>query len=247
MMVPGKFGKDAPKPNKYTLTLNDYTGLLPAPPSKTYWEYLVKQYPMMLNNTLGCCVFACGGHMVQNWTAHTGTLVTLPDADILAAYEAVGGYVPGNPATDNGAAITDFLAYWQKTPFGGVTIPGWAAVDYTNLTSVKQAIYIFGALDIGFQVPNSAMTQFQNGQVWDVVTPDGGNAGGHSVCVLGYGADGFACITWGQIQYMTNAFFSAYVDEIYAILTPQWIKSTSLSPSGFDMAALQTDLQALKA
>lgn len=246
----GKLGKDAPKFNKKTLTLSKYgdvTTLL-TPPAKTYWEYLVKTYPMMLNNTLGCCVFACGGHMVQNWTAHGGALITPPDSDVLAAYEAVGGYVLGDPATDNGAAITDFLAWWQANGFSGISLSGWAAVDHLNLTAVKQAIFLFGALDIGFQVPQSAMDQFDAGQTWDVVADDGGIQGGHSVCVLGYGTDGFACITWGKIQYMTNAFFAKYCDEGYALLTQSWLDTAGVSPiAGLNLATLQADLAAVRA
>ena len=246
----GKLGKLPPKFNRKTLILFKYADpdAVPTPPVKTYWEYMVKEWPMMLNDQLGCCVFACGGHMVQNWTAHAGKLITPADAVIESAYEAVGGYVPGNPATDNGASITDFCAWWQANGFAGVQIVGWAKIDQTNLTAVKQAVFMFGALDIGFEVPQSAMDQFDAGQTWDVVANDGGIQGGHSVCVLGYGADGFACITWGKIQYMTNAFFAKYCDEGYALLTQSWLDTAGVSPiAGLNLAQLQADLAAVRA
>jgi hypothetical protein len=246
----GKLGKLAPKFNRKTLVLFKYADpdVLPTPPAKTYWEYMVKDYPMMLNDTLGCCVFACGGHMVQNWTMHAGAEIIPPNSVVLDAYEKVGGYVEGDPSTDNGASITDFLAWWQTNGFAGTSLSGWAKIDQTNLTAVKQAIFMFGALDIGFQVPQSALDQFNAGQPFDVVPDDGGIVGGHSVCMLGYGADGFACITWGKIQYMTNAFFAKYCDEGYALLTQSWLDTAGVSPiAGLNLAQLQADLAAVKA
>src|ERR1700691_2646330 len=202
-----KLGKLAPKKNLKTLSFANYLkGSAPAPPSKTYWEWKVSNYPMMMNDTLGCCVFAAGGHLVQEFTAHPAWEITPRDLQIVAACSAVGGYVPGTPSTDNGAAITDFLAYWTNQGFAGQPkLLGWAAIDQTNLQSVKQSVFLFGALDIGVQLPNSAMDQFQNGEPWDVVADDGGIAGGHSIPIMGYGSEGFKVVTWGQQQKMTDA------------------------------------------
>ena len=250
--MPFKLGKSKPRHNKKTLSLAKYMGyesasLSPAPP-KTYWEYKCKNYPMLLNDQLGCCVFAAGGHLVQEWTVHTVAEVIPSDADILGAYEAVGGYVPGDPSTDNGAAITDFLAYWSNQGFAGQPkLSGWAAIDQTNLVAVKQAVFLFGALDIGIQFPNSAMDQFNAGQAWDVVDDDGGIAGGHCIPIMGYGADGFTVVTWGKTQQMTNAFFLKYCDEGYGLISPQWLSVVGTAPNGLDMAALNADLAALKA
>ncbi len=205
------FGKTAPKPHLKTIPFArvfNAGNMLPPPPHKNFWEYKVKSWPMFDNDTLGDCVFAAGGHMIQNWTAHSGVEVVPADADILAGYEAVGGYIPGNPATDNGAAITDFLNYWQTKGFAGRKILGWCGIDVRNLVALKQALFLFGALDIGIQVPASAMSQFAAGAPWDVIDDDGGIQGGHSIPVMGQGANGMACITWGRIQYMTNAFIA---------------------------------------
>jgi hypothetical protein len=245
-----KLGKHPPKFNRKTLTLADYTGeeLAPAP-AKTYWEYKVKSYPVMLNNQLGCCVFSAGGHLVQEFTAHTGAEVTPTDDQILAAYEAVGGYIEGNESTDNGAAITDFLAYWLNQGFAGQPkLSGWAAIDQTDLDKVKQAVFLFGALDIGVNLPNSAIDQFNAGQPWDVVADDNGIAGGHCIPIMGYGKNGFTIVTWGKTHQMTNAFFLKYCDESYSLISPQWLSAVSgKTPSGLDLATLQTDLAELRA
>jgi hypothetical protein len=168
------------------------------------------------------------------------------ESDVLTVYSAVSGYDPATGANDNGAAITDVLNYWQTTGIAGHKILGWAQVDPTNQTEVEQAIYIFGGIDLGVNLPNSAMTQFQNNQPWDVVNPDGGIDGGHSVPNFGYGSEGTNCITWAQRQPMSWAWFQQYCDEAYAVISPEWLSATTaLTPSGFDLATLQADLAAI--
>lgn len=201
----------------------------------------------MLNDQLGDCTCACAGHMIQDWTARTYGMITPTDAQILSAYEAIGGYVPGNESTDNGCAITDVLNYWQNTGIAGRKIIGWAEIDVTNLTAVKQAIQIFGGIDIGFNVPQSAMDEFNAGQPWNDTT-DTNIEGGHSVPVLSYGSQGCTCVTWAKLQPMSWDFWKTFVDEAYALITQDFLTSAQKSPIfGFDLPTLQADLQALKA
>ncbi|MGC1581322.1 MAG: hypothetical protein WA766_07555, partial [Candidatus Acidiferrales bacterium] len=104
--MPLKFGKLAPKYNKKTLNLRKYLlgSPLPTAPTKLWREYKVPPsgWGMMENDQLGDCTCAAIGHMVMLMTAHTGTMVTPTDDEVLAVYEAVGNYVPGDPSTDNG-------------------------------------------------------------------------------------------------------------------------------------------------
>lgn len=247
-MAAGKLGRKPRKFHKRTLSFSNLLTqfALDPPPEKVYFEYLVKSWPLYLNDQLRDCVFACGGHMLENWSAHTEGEISPADADILAAYEAVGGYKPGDPSTDGGAAITDFLAWWQQNPLAGKTIAAWAAIDPTDQTKIKQAIHLFGGIDIGINVPQSAIEQFNAGQNWEV-DESSPIVGGHSICVFGYGSQGCACITWGKIQYMSWDFFFAYCDEAYAIITPDWISAaTNKTPGGFDLNALNSALAALK-
>ncbi|HVH85479.1 MAG TPA: hypothetical protein VM912_02060, partial [Terriglobales bacterium] len=179
--------------------------------------------------------------------AHGSKELSPTDADVIAAYSAVAGYVLGDMSTDNGAAITDFLAWWQSTGLAGHKIDGWVAVDYTNPLHLRQAIYLFGGIDVGVQIPNVAMDQFSNGKAWDLVPDDGGIDGGHSVPVLGYGRAGFTCVTWGKLREMTNAWVTQYLDEAYALVSMEWLDANGEAPNHLDIAALREDLQALKA
>lgn len=245
-----KLGKKPPRLDSRTLKLEKYTSALPAPPSRVDWTRGFNiNYGMMLNDTLGDCTEAKKGHAVQVWSLCNGRMVTVPDSVVLAAYEADGGYVPGDPSTDNGEDMLTNLNDWRKNGFGGAALTAFAAINYSALANVAQAIYLFGLVDIGFNVPQSAMDQFNAGQPWDVVANDGGIVGGHDVVIPAYDSAGdmLTVITWGARQRMTWAFFQKYVDEAYALLAPDWLARGGVDPSGFDMAALTADLAAVTA
>jgi hypothetical protein len=254
--MPYKLGKLAPKFNKKTLAFSKYlrADAPPLPPAKVYWEYRVpaNAWQFFGNDTIGDCTCACIAHMLMLITAHTGEMVTPTLADVIGVYSAVTGYDPsqvqpdGSNPTDQGAAITDILAYWQATGIAGHKILGWAKIDQTNKIAMRTAIYLFGGIDIGINVPQSAMDQTNAGQPWDVV-PNSPIVGGHSVPNFGDGADGETCVTWAQLQQMSNEFLSTYCDEAYAVVTQDWVDQKSgLAPSHLDVAALIADLALLK-
>ena len=82
------------------------------------------------------------------------------------------------------------------------------------------------------------------GELWDVTDggADAGSWGGHALNVVGYDATGVTLVTWGKLQRATWAWWKAYVDEAWALLTQDWEKTTYL---GLDFAQLQADLTAL--
>jgi hypothetical protein len=198
----------------------------------------------MCNDTLGDCTIAAAGHLIQTWTGNAdANPVVIPDTDIVIAYEGACGYNPQTPSTDQGGVEIDVLNYWRQTGIGGRKISAYASASPTNQNEIEQAIFTFGGIYIGVGLPTSA--QSQAGGLWDVTpsTPkDFGTWGGHAVPVIQYDRTGLTCVTWGSLQRMTWAFFSAYVDEAYAVLSPDWIAANALSPSGFNLAQLQLDL-----
>ena len=240
-----KLGKLPPKHDPRTLMLRDYLDLsaLPPVPASKAWDHSITAWGMCLNDQIGDCTCAAVCHYVQMATVNAaGTEITIPDGDVLTAYEAVSGYRPGHPETDNGAYELDVLKYWRGTGVGGHKLGAWADVDLHNHDLVKAAILLFGATYIGFNVPNSAMQQFNAGQSWDVVANDGGIVGGHAVVVIGYDTAAVEVVTWGRIQRMSWAFWDRYCDEVHAVMAPEWVDGTRPAPSGFDVATLTRDL-----
>lgn len=244
-----KLGKKAPRLDPRTLKIERYfLPTLPPPPPRVDWSRgFAFDYGMMLNDTLGDCTEAKKGHAVQIWTLCNGRMVTVPDSVVLAAYEADAGYVPGDPSTDNGEDMLTNLNDWRANGFGGNALTAFASINFASFASISQCIYLFGLIDMGFNVPQSAMDQNAAGQIWDVVADDGGIVGGHDVAVPMYdtASQTLTCITWSMRQQMTWAFFLKYCDEAYALLSPDWVQRGGVDPSGFNMAALQGDLTAV--
>ena len=51
------------------------------------------------------------------------------------------------------------------------------------------------------------------------------------------------CLTWGQPKKMTWAWFEKYCSEAYALVSKDWLNASGVSPSGFDLAMLEKDLE----
>lgn len=248
-----KLGKKAAKVDDRTLRLARYfgTGLAPAPVERDWTGGLIN-WGMMMNDSLGDCTIAASGHSVQSWTKLAGTTeLTLPDWVIEHYYSAWDGYVVGDPSTDNGGVELDVLTNWRKYGFGfrsghkgADKLLAYADPDPKNQEHVKQSINLFGGVYIGLGLPISAQSQ----SIWSVVG-DGqtGNSainswGGHAVWCPKYTATHITCVTWGGLTDMTWDFWNTYVDEVHALLSPDFIAVSGLSPSDFNLQALLADL-----
>jgi hypothetical protein len=251
-----KLGKRAPRFDLRTLRFANYRpAVLPVPPVEVSYVVKVPSWPMLLNDQLGSCVIAAMGHMVQQWTffASGGTnMRTMTDAEALAAYEAIGGYDPNDPHTDQGCDMLTALNYWRNTGImvGGELdkIGGFVAVDPTNLLEVRQAIWMFGNLFTGVQLPVAV----QGADDWTV--PDGGiysssgqpgSWGGHCIPNMAESPETLSCITWAERLKMSHNFLLDYADEAYAVLSADWFNAQGDAPPGFDLAALKKDIAAL--
>lgn len=235
-----KLGKGPARKDNRTLAMAKYTSsLAPAPPECNFTSSL-KNLGAMLNDTLGDCTCAAVGHCIQFWTTDRKCAVIIPDSDILSLYEKVGGYVPGNPSTDQGAVELDVLNYWKANPVDGHVLSAYVAINPLSNQELMDAVYYFGCAYIGVLLPISCQTQ----EIWDVVSGsdgDPGSWGGHAIPIVAYDKDYVYCITWGQIKKMTRAFYTKYCDEAYALLSPDWTDQGN-SIDGFDIATLLIDL-----
>ena len=237
------------KPSPYSprlFKLAKYLQTLPPLPTSRQWSAkATAPWGVMLNDSLGDCTCAGAGHAIQTWSANAGIELTVQDADILAAYEAVGGYKPGQPATDNGCCMTDVLKYWRTTGIGDHRIGAYVSVNPKCLSHVQAALDLFGGLYVGANLPVSA----QNQDVWDATadTPgDAGSWGGHCIFVPDMAQfctpqANLTCITWGELKNLTVAWWSAYVEECYAIVSQDFLNQ-GVSPDGLNLALLQQDL-----
>lgn len=200
---------------------------------------------MYLNDTFGDCVIAGKAHELGVWSGNElgpDQVVIATDDEIYQQYQSLCG--PG----DNGCVITDVLDAMKTRGFlaGGKSyrIDGYVGIDWTNKLEVQVALYLFGALTLGINLPE-AWTEGGDGSTWD--STDTEIVGGHDVTAFGYDSDGVWVATWGGKRLITwNAFTStAWIEECYAQLAPLWYANSRLAPCGVDAAALQADLAQL--
>lgn len=241
-----KLGKNPPAHDSRTLRLADYLSpeLHFVAPVSVNWANKLTQIGMMANDSIGDCTCAAAAHLVQIWSSNNGSELTIPDADVIKAYEDVGGYRPGDAHTDNGCVELNVLKYWRAIGIGGNRIFAFVALEPRNKEHVKLAIDLLGGCTIGLSLPLSAQSQ----NLWSVVggpSAAPGSWGGHEVAVVAYDALGLTCITWGKLLRMSWGFYQKYTDEAYGVLSSAWATGTKQAPSGFTFAQLQSDLRAV--
>lgn len=195
---------------------------------------------MYMNDTYGCCVISDAYHSVGVWSGNdTGTPIIGTDREVYQMYQTICG--PG----DRGCVITDVLDYRRDhgLPFQGKVhrIDGYVSIDWTNIEEVKTAIYLLPCMPLGINLPKDWTTK----RVWDVTNSQ--IVGGHDVPTVGYDGDGVYIASWGRVYLITwQAFLQRkWLEECYAVLSPDWYNDDRLAPNGVDVATLRADLAKL--
>lgn len=221
-----------------------------APPPFVNWEG-VPQWGMLLNDQVGDCTCAGDGHIAEILSFYgQGTEAAVTDAEVLAAYEAVGGYdpnagPPGSNPTDQGATVQAALGYLRTSGIAGVKIDAFAEVAASDLAAIKVASAELGPLSAGVNLPAIAQQQFADGQPWDVVPDDGGIEGGHCIVLCGYDQDFLYFCTWGRVQKATYAWWQKYGEEIWAVVSREWVSAQGSDPEGVNLASLGAEFAQL--
>ena len=246
-----KFGRLPVRHTAYTDASLDVmrqhlAALGPPPKATNNWAAAVREHwGFMGNDTLGDCVCADVSHIVMLNTANASSIVVPTYWQNVKLYEYVGGYVPGDPSTDNGCNMTTMDEFLKANGFLGYKVDAYAMIDFTNLSDLLWSVQLFGSCSIGFNFPAWAMDAFNAGEPWGA-PPAGADTsiiGGHDVPIVqGTSAGNFQCVTWGRLQPVSMAFWELYAEEAHARLDFDWIKEVGLSPSGFSLAQLDADL-----
>jgi hypothetical protein len=239
-----KLGKLPPRMDVRTLPLPRYVdrSKLPTPPPDLDLASAVPEWPMYANDRIGDCTTAAAAHMIEAWTAPArGTAIELSERAVLDAFEDVKQV---DPATgEEGAVELDVLIYWRRQGIGDHRIGAFARVPVWDHQLVRAAAYLFGGLYIGIELPLTAQRQ----SVWDWShrldgPAEPGSWGGHAVDIVRYDPETLTVVTWGRLQELTWRFWDRYVDEVYAILSVDFLDDAGQAPNGFDLQALKRDL-----
>lgn len=240
------------------LRFRDYlrgAALPPAPGSVSYTSSASASLSNIYgNDTLGDCVIAALFHLLGVWTGNaSGTPYVATLEQIIAMYSAIGGYVPGDPSTDQGCDMETAMNWIVANGFPNGDRPlGRIAIDATNFVEVCTAIWLFEGIDLGMSLPDAWISPFPsgNGFTWDVAgAPNPQN--GHSIMAAGYDQTDVTIDTWGLLGKLTMAALAEYAiarngGVLYALLSLDMIaKGASKAPNGFDAATLISDFDAM--
>ena len=219
--IVGKLGKLAPRRPEGLHMLAFYqTNPLPAAPDSVEVP-AVNNWGMLANDKYGDCTFAGIVHARMATAAAIGITETFPtDEEIVAAYLQ---YTQGQ---DSGAVEADLLKFWQSNELFGKKLAAYAPTDHADFDELKSVIASYGLAYIGVRLPVTYQQQFISGQPWALTgTPaDQQIEGGHCVILVGYDKDYAQCITWGKVQQVTWEWLRSYMEEAWAIITPEIVE-----------------------
>jgi hypothetical protein len=258
----GKYGRVKPDPARRRLTLEKYLdprsklsqgGLPPVPLSADVdWATAVPQWPMYLNDQLGDCTIAGIGHLygALTWYAKSDEAL-FADDQIQSVYSRIGGYVPGDPSTDQGCVMQDVLADQTATGMTDTagkthTVAAYAAIgNPADEDLLGQALDVFGSVYTGIAVQQNMETEFADGQPW-TWQRGGQEVGGHAICLQrrqGTAAAPLEYVTWGALQPATTGFQANAVDEAWVVVTADWLAANGSTVEGMDLQQLLADMQ----
>jgi len=236
-------GKNPPIVDDRTLRFVNYMpAVLPPPPESVRWDAIkgMSDWGMDGNDRYGNCVIVTAAHIIDAARANESAILDrISDTDVIALsneMRALAGYY-----------LLDRLKWWRNIGMFETKLHAFVALN-SDHDIIRSAIHIFGHADVGLMMPSA----WENSDVWDVGFGRAfkkGSWAGHSVPILGYEINGntlyyYAC-TWGKIVLITAQAMDLYCDELYTSIVPDWFSLDRITPSGFDLGALQRDLMAV--
>jgi hypothetical protein len=243
-MLDFKLGKSPKKVDLRTFKLSLYLPTLPPLPDSISWHNKISDFLMLGNDRYCDCAIAAAAHAEMVWTSQTSKEFIPSESQVLDDYTGVSGFIKDDPATDAGAVELDVLNKWRKSGICGRIIYAFIETELGNINQIKAGIFLFGSVYLGVKLPQSAMDAFKDGQDWTNTT-DTNILGGHAILATGYDADWVYIISWGKVIRVSWKWFTTYVDESYIAISPDWFDKNNMSPGGFNINQLQSDLGSL--
>lgn len=222
------------------------TSALPPIPAEYGHEALVgADWSMLGNDKYGDCVWAGAAHESMLWTREAQTPATFSEASVLKAYSAVTGFDPKTGAGDNGTDMLAACKYRRRTGILDAAgkrhkIGAYLALDPGDVDQLHAAVYLFDGVGIGVEFPTQWMDAFNAGRPWDRVTRPKQD-GGHYITGVCRRAGRTGVVTWGRVQWLTDAGYAQFNDESYVYLAPEKLHG-GVDMQGLDLAHLKTDL-----
>jgi hypothetical protein len=204
--------------------------------------------PPGLPNGVGNCAIVGPCHQIMKATAEGGAMAPFNTPTALLNYGAVTGWNINDPDSDQGTNIDAMAGHWRKHGLVDAAgtehkITAYLDLNPGDMRELHTAMWLFPlGVGCGYELPESALEQAQEGRPWDVV-PGSPIAGGHYVPGMAYPGDGLNTgITWGLPQLYTDRWHQTYNNQGIVVLSKEgFTKAATLE--GFDYLTLADDLK----
>ena len=238
--------------DKRTLILSKYLPKkIPTSPRTVRWDLACNGvFSLGKNDVLGTCVTVSAANQVNVAKSNESSdFIPVPDAEIVEQARVLGGL--------DGMTILEMLKFWRNNPMFGSRLKAFVQItsDKDDPDLLKFIINVFGGAIIGVWMPRAWQT---HPTFWDTLNVSRnwfnyrpGSWGGHAVVVCGYEPSNkhgtiYKAISWAKTIDITQDAINQYVDEIWTNILPEWYAADQKTPSGFDYAGLQSDINLLK-
>lgn len=259
-------GRLVPK-RPHALKLHSYNVNLaawPATPASTSYGQTAAAQPVLTdilgNDQLGDCTEANSYHLQALRQAAAGGPVFHPTLDqVIATYSRDGGYVVGQPETDQGCDEVTVLTNAKNL---GITndvtvdkLAGFVQVDASNRDLVRAAVTMFVGASVCMSLPDAWVSPMPSapGWTWDVpaggFVPDPSN--GHCFTLGDQSDAALQCWSWGMPFTLTYDALAAGGNDgaggaLYVLVDSEILAAASqTAPDGLDWATLIKDFQTI--
>jgi len=255
-----KLGKKPHVEDSRDLMLGRFLDLsrLPVPPETFTYAGVIEdgEWGMLLNDRLDSCAPAGAIHSQLGLSRIGDHNPDFNDACCELAYEEMGGYVIGDPATDQGCDLRDVAKVWQKVGLADASghrhrCGFYLWLEPGNLVELKIATYLFKTGCLGFRLTQNAQEAYWAAEgagtkpVWNF-DPASPEVGGHAVPEFGPVEEGcWDGVSWGSGVDIADAYIENQMDSGFVVITHADLDVTG-QVEGFDSEAVQGHVKALK-
>jgi len=217
--------------------------------------------PAIASTGIGDCTGVAGAEFFNVAGAFSGVYpggVHFPTANVVSAYSGYGGYVLGNESTDNGADLPTAAAWFTKNALVDDQghphqLAGWGQIrDATNPWTLRRAVNLFGAVYMGFCLPDNAMSEFEAGQPFTDLSGPADQNEGH--CMLYSYSDltswsespdsaSGELITWAAKQGVSPDWNAKYAFQALVLVTQDYVRKNGMTVQGLSLAQMLSDSQ----
>jgi hypothetical protein len=191
----------------------------------------------------------CGPTAVDNHNRITtlayGNEVDATTSQVLKLYSACTEppFNPQTGANDVGVTMPELMKITHNIGLAGKEIVGYGRLTDVSDESIKAAIHLFGGVLFAVVLQSAQQQQSQaTHPVWDY--KPSAMWGGHAICAAAYSGEDIEVISWAMRIGTTHQFRNEQLDEVWAPLWPEVVKS-DVFVDNVDTEQLAQDFQSL--